>query len=296
MSINKLVKFCDSKYIERKQQCLDCPNRKQGECSSCNCSKCFQEMFFSSGRTFNCVSSTYSYVCRYIYQYSSELQYLLNIYSSLFVDENGNQKLDKINIISIGCGPCSEAFALENFLKDINFTGDVSFCGYDLNKHWETIHSQVSSLLPFKMNFYYQDCFEHISNVDNYQYPNVLILNYVLSDIAKNGDLQKFIESITSELVDKMPSKSIIIINDINHYNPRDAYEKFIRSMIQTNNIGYDSFSFIGYQYGKRYKYNNIFFSLGEKALLYLQKKYETKTNCSSAQLIVYKKSNKTIQ
>ena len=66
MSINKLVKFCDSKYIERKQQCLDCPNRKQGECSSCNCSKCFQEMFLSSGRTFNCVSSTYSYVCRYI--------------------------------------------------------------------------------------------------------------------------------------------------------------------------------------------------------------------------------------
>lgn len=208
----------------------------------------------------------------YIYQYSSELQYLLNIYSSLFVDENVNQKLDKINIMSIACGPCSEVFAFENFLKDINFTGDVSFCGYDLNKYWETIHSQVSFLLPFKMSFYYQDCFEHILNVDNYQYPNVLILNYALSDIAKNGDLQKFIESITSEFVDKMPSKSIIIINDINHYNPRDAYGKFIRSMNQTNNIGYDSFSFIGHKYSKRHKYNNIFFSLGEKALLYLQK------------------------
>lgn len=50
MSINKLVKFCDSKYIERKQRCLDCPNRKQGECSSCNCSKCFQENVFLFGK------------------------------------------------------------------------------------------------------------------------------------------------------------------------------------------------------------------------------------------------------
>ena len=295
MSINKLVEFCNSLYNKRTQQCLDCPNKKQGDCSSSNCSKCFQEMFFSLGRTFNCVHSTCSYVCRYIYQYSSELQYLLKKYRFLFVDENGNQNFDKINIMSIGCGPCSEAFAFESFLKDINFVGNVSFCGYDINTKWETIHNQVSSLLPFKINFYYQDCFKHISSSDEYQYPNILILNYVLSDIVRNGNIKEFIRRITSELVDKMPAKSIIIINDINHMDPREYYVMFIREINKSNNISYDSLSFIGYQYGQRYKYNNVFFSLKEKTMLYLQKKYQTKTNCTSAQLIVYKRSNKVV-
>ena len=267
--------------------------KKEGTCISCNCSQCFQEMFFSIGRTFNCIYSTYSYVCRYIYQYSSEILHLLYHHKFIFISEKGEQRQDNINILSIGCGPCSEIFAFNSFLKYINYTGNISFCGFDICSEWKSIHSKISSLIPFNIDFHYENCIRYIGDTQNYQYPNILILNYVLSDICKNGDINEFINNITNNLIDKMPAKSIIIINDINHYNPRYFYNELIKKIKHNNNIGYNCLHFIGYQYGQKYKYNNIFFSLGQKNLSFLQKKYNTKTICSSAQLIIFKKNNK---
>ena len=293
MPINDLVRFSNSEYLIRNSQCPDCPNREQGKCLSTNCSTCFQDMFFGGKRTFNCICSTHSYVCRYIYQYSSEILHLLKVLKPFFVDEEGNAKMQNINILSIGCGPCSEAFGFDLFLKEIKYTGNVIFNGYDSNTIWETVHNKVKSVLPFEVNLYSENCFDYIDSISEYTYPNVLIMNYLLSDICKHGNINDFIDSVTENIIDKMPPRSIIIVNDINFLIPRDYYKILIRKANISNNAGQISLSFIGYDYGQKYNYNHTFFSLNEKSINYLITKYGTKTSCTSAQLVILKKSNK---
>ena len=293
MPINELVRFAHSEYSKKQLQCLECPNKEQGQCSSCNCSMCFQDMFFRKGRTFNCIYSTNSYVCRYIYQYSSEILHLLKQLRPFFIDENMNPKFEKLNILSIGCGPCSEAFAFDLFLKEISYTGAVIFNGYDSNVIWETTHAKVKSVLPFEVNIFSENCFDHINSAPNYEFPNILIMNYLLSDICKHGNIDDFINNVVENIIDKMPPKSAVIINDINFMNPRDYYKSLIDKVNINNNAGHASLSIIGYNYGNRYNYNHTFFSLTEKSINFLVKNYGTKTSCTSAQLVIFKKSNK---
>ena len=293
MPINELVRFCNSQYISKAQQCPDCPNKEQGKCSSSNCSTCFQDMFFGAGRRFNCICSTYSYVCRYIYQYSSEILHLLRVFKKFFVDEQNNFKLEDIDILSIGSGPCSEAFAFDLFLKEISYKGNITFNGYEINNIWETVHSRVKQVLPFDVNLYYADCFTSIGSTEDFQYPNVLIMNYLLSDICKHGDIEDFLKNVVDLIINKMPPKSMIIVNDINLWKPRDYYKTLIDKVNENNNSGHASFSFIGYSYGIRYPYNHTIFSLTEKSINYLTSKYGTKIYCTSSQLVILKKSNK---
>lgn len=292
MIINQLVKYCHENYSLKKGQCSLCPNHEFGQCSSKNCSLCFSAMFFNSGRTFNCVNSTYSYVCRYIYQYYSEILFLLRAIKTVFTD-NGVQKYEHINVTSIGCGPCSEAFSVNSFFKEINFNGKIVYNGYDLNNQWQNIHAQLKQILPFDLNFIYENCFLHMKSISQEEYPNLLILNYVLSDIYKNGNINEFIESLVDVIIDKMPSRSIIIINDINHYNPRDYYKIIIKKVGLKNNIRCLSASFSGYPYGNIHRSYYSYIPLKQETIQGLIKLYETKFICSSAQLVIYKKSDK---
>ena len=293
MPINKLVQYCHSEYLLKVEQCSQCPNRAQGSCTSKNCSTCFQEMFFeNTGRTFNCVCSTYSYVCRYIYQYSSEILHILKLLKPWFKDENGI-KIDSLNVLSIGCGPCSEVFAVDSFLKEIEYNGTITYNGFDTNSIWGDVQNKAKAILPFSVNISTQNCFDYIRATSNYTYPNVLILNYLLSDICIHGNITQFINDVVENIIDPMPSRSIIIINDINLRNPRDYYKSLIQKINIKNNAGQIAFSFIGYTYGHRYNYNHTFFSLKEESIEMLIKMYGTKTLCTSAQLVILKKSNK---
>ncbi|OAV71934.1 hypothetical protein Barb4_00305 [Bacteroidales bacterium Barb4] len=260
MPINQLVKFCHSEYLLKIGQCSQCPNKAQGACISKNCSTCFQEMFFGTDRTFNCECSTYSYVCRYIYQYSSEILHLLKLVTSFFKDDSGI-KIDKLNIMSIGCGPCSEVFAIESFLKEIDYDNrNVSFTGFDSNNIWSNVHNEIPKVLPFSTNILYQDCFTHIQSSSNYTYPNILIMNYLLSDICKHGNITQFIDDVVKHIIDKMPSRSMVIINDINLWDPRDYYKSLIQKINIRNNAEQIPLSFIGYNYGYRHSCSHTFF------------------------------------
>lgn len=291
MSRNQLVQYCHSQYALKEGQCPDCPNKEQGLCVSKNCSTCFHDMFFrGKERSFNCICSTYSYVCRYIYQYSSEIIYLLRLIKSIFT---GEHKLENLNIMSIGCGPCSEAFAIELFCDEIKYEGNISYCGFDLNPIWEEVHSFVTDNLSFPASIITEDCFQYIESKQDFSYPNILIFNYLFSDIAVRGNLNQFITDVVEKIIDKMPAKSIIIVNDINHYMSRDYYKVLIRKSNIKNNITQASLSFSGYQYGDRYSYNNAFFYLKEDSLKKLISLYDTRTLCKSAQLLMLKRSNK---
>ena len=292
MPINRTIKYCHERYSLKNGQCKECPNMEIDLCHSKNCGNCFTQIFFQGNRTYNCICSTYSYVCRYMLQYSSEILYALEKFKELFTSENG---IKHINAMSIGCGPCSELFAIEQFIKTIEYNLDVVFNGFDKNNIWSDVQQKVIEVIPFRVNICFENCFDFINSNNSFSFPNMLILNYVLSDIVKsNGDIDNFIESIVTEIIDKMPNKSIIIINDINHNTQARDYYKIILDKIEVKNIiSQKSCSFQGYKYGAVYKKNNIFDVVHPKNLRHLTYAYNTKTFCSSAQLLIFKKSNK---
>ncbi|MBB4623802.1 hypothetical protein [Parabacteroides faecis] len=300
MSINELVQYSHSLYSKKQGQCSDCPNKEQGSCTSTNCSSCFQNMFFGNGsRTFNCVCSTYSYVCRYIFQYSSEVLHLFRVLKRWFKDESGI-RINDLNVMSIGCGPCSELFAVDSILKEIGYTGNVTYDGFDTNDIWTDVQNKVKNILPYNVNIINQDCFDYLKSTPHYTYPNILIINYLLSDILKRGDLSSFISEMTEHIIDKMPPRSMIIINDINHYDVRNYYKEIISKSNSNNIISQATLGFIiNYEKNKKdmrayeYSYNGIFSPFKEAVIRFLVSMYATKTSCTSAQLVVIKKSDK---
>jgi hypothetical protein len=128
-------------------------------------------------------------------------------------------KEDNLNIVSIGCGPCSEAFALDSFLTEIGYKykNKINFIGFDMNPVWEDVQNKVKECITqFPINIETKDCFEYIKSKPDFIYPNILILNYVLSDVYKHDDIDIFIKNTVSDIINQMPDQSIIIVNDIN--------------------------------------------------------------------------------
>ncbi|GGK02940.1 hypothetical protein GCM10007084_27810 [Parabacteroides faecis] len=202
--------------------------------------------------------------------------------------------------MSIGCGPCSELFAVDSILKEIGYTGNVTYDGFDTNDIWTDVQNKVKNILPYNVNIINQDCFDYLKSTPHYTYPNILIINYLLSDILKRGDLSSFISEMTEHIIDKMPPRSMIIINDINHYDVRNYYKEIISKSNSNNIISQATLGFIiNYEKNKKdmrayeYSYNGIFSPFKEAVIRFLVSMYATKTSCTSAQLVVIKKSDK---
>jgi hypothetical protein len=202
--------------------------------------------------------------------------------------------------MSIGCGPCSEAFAFNTFFDNINFNKkEVTFIGFDTNTIWNNVQNKVKALLPF-LDIITQNCFNHIACNDNFIFPNILILNYLLSDISKQGCLSQFILDVVTRIIDKMPSDSIVIVNDINHYSVRNYYKTLIQRANERNELKSAMLSFIvNYENSNykcesyKYSYFNIFHKFNELAIKALVSLYGTKTSCTSSQLTMYKNQTK---
>ena len=111
MERNQLAEFCNEKY-HRDEKCHDCPN----EVCHDSCINCLENIHNvnTKDRTYNCSNIAYCYTCKYIYRYSSEIEHLLETYINVF------KKTKKLNICSIGCGPCSELFGLYSFKRKHN--------------------------------------------------------------------------------------------------------------------------------------------------------------------------------
>ena len=94
-----------------------------------------------------------------------------------------------------------------------------------------------------------------------------------------------------------MPAKSIVILNDINSGGksdqPRDYFVKVIEKANINNNLGQKSFYFNGYSYGEKHDFNSVILSLGRKAIDKMITLFGTRTVCTSAQLVIRKRSNK---
>jgi len=293
MSIEKLVDFCHLKY-RRDKSCDDCPN--EDECFG-SCDKCLDSIHFRRiTRRYNCENIAYYYVCRYIYKYSSEVEYLINNIDEL-------SQLPELNIVSIGCGPATELFGFLNYMKRNNDQRHLHFRGFDLNNIWNNIHKQIKLITQddnrLKLDFFYYDVFDIFDQIERRgvsNSPNILFLQYLISDMdAHNYDVESFIDRLGKLMFSKMPLNSFLMINDINHNKQaRDYFEYMCKTFSQMHSISAYRFHFENrnkewfYAYGRRHPSNDITTSIPD----HVRCKYNPWDFCSSAQLVIRKRGN----
>lgn len=288
MILSQLVKHCDKKYTQGGQ-CSDC----ERDCQE-TCEKCLDAIHFNkTSRNYDCLNMTYCYVCKYVYRYSSEIDRLFARLKSL-------RKFKSYNILSIGCGPCTELIGVLRFLERSSRDTPVRFYGFDNNSIWKPIHHRITTLIDksehdIKARFSYKDALDMIKKLDLGKHtwrPNLIILQYVISDMVKNKlDVARFFRDIKKEIVPYMPKNSYIIINDINHYSVRNHFEK-LASLISKK---HDTWVFRGhfdhnyrnaYDYGLKHTTNKLTSKIPDE----IDDNFNPWNFCSSAQMVIKKK------
>lgn len=298
MPINELVDFCYENY-NRIEKCSNCPN--PNICKD-TCEDCLDDTYYKDKkRVQNCENITFCYVCNYIYKYSSEIEHLLN---------NINlEGIEEFNILSLGCGPCSDLFGFNNYFEKNENIKKISYRGIDINPIWKPIQNKIKNVFfnkNIEVKIFYQDVIEIVNKLrirNNPIVSNFLVLNYALSDILnKYEDIRNFKEDFVGNLINnliiKMPLNSFIIINDINlgkdSTHPRTYYETFYNKISETKRVYPKRFHFAKnepkyYKYGTKHNNNRISSEILKKISDNTNslKIFNPRRSCTSAQIAV---------
>lgn len=295
---NEIIKYCDEYYIKNKQNGIKC----SGECShdycNCNgfCSNCMEELTWNkpNGRTnYDCEKLTSYYVCKFLNRFSSEIYHALN---SSFISEK-LMKLEKFNILSLGCGPASDIIAFDSFNKNhMANPVDIYYRGVDIAEAWQHIHQKLEYLAeennysqPF---FSYSDVFEKIGDVP-IKDVNILVVQNLISTFVRTGcdsKLNVFLDNLIINVINYMPNNSIIIINDINSCNLlRDRWLKDVIIKLKSSpRGGHYNIMYFDRNYGNtnwiKHLNNSIEFEYPAEFNPFF---YEHWDNCSSVQLLI---------
>jgi len=217
MSINQLVQYCMGSY-NKDGCCVPCGN----DCKCIGEEDCYQCIKYihainTIDRKYNCNNIVFNYVIKHIYRYSSEIEILFNQFEFF-------QRVKNFRIASIGCGPSSELFGIKQFITNHHLSPIFEYIGFDFNLQWNQIQNKIIEIFGDTVQFSNEDIFSYYEQHPG-RLPNVLILNYVLSDIVKfnrNG-VEDFVTNLL-DLFNRMPN-SCMIINDISYYE-RDLFRR----------------------------------------------------------------------
>lgn len=289
--IQELVNYCSTCYdfVSGKAPFVN------GQCVSCV--KCLKEIHFNreSNRKYDCLAMCYYYVCCDIYRYATEMIWLFHD------KELGlKQRKSPLKICSIGCGPCSELVAFEEYYKKYQLSFEFTYDGFDTNEIWNPVQKYVKSISSHPENITFhnhkEDVFDYYTKHDTK--PNLIVLNYVLSDILKHekDNFQIFLNKL-DEFIQKLPSCAILINdinNGVNENYPRYYYESIIKMV--SNNVQPDKCAVKESHFPDSKKYYHTYGTPREKnSLLFkvpeeISNKFATNTECHSAQLLIVKK------
>ena len=291
MLIDTIVNYCDEQYKKKK-----CDNCTYGEHCPGTCDRCLHYIHTPSDapvpRQYDCHNMANFYTCKYSYKYMSELVYAFQQLKDL-------KDKKHLKVMSIGCGPSTELFALD-YLKETGVYqfDTIEFRGVDAAKKvWMDIHKQIKlyNKDKYKTKFYYSDITELIDTIVKVNWvPDLIVFQYVFSDMEKHcpqEKLQSFISKIAEFINDDMDSNTYIVLNDINLTTAmgggREHFDKLLR---QISNSDSRQFHFNNsnkanhYNYGIEYESNPLVYD--NPTCLDDYKPY---TSCASAQLIIKK-------
>lgn len=284
MGVENLINYCNELYsnADTECRCEDCNNDCKGSCE-----KCLDSIHFGDNRRYNCMNSMNYYVCKYSYKYLSEIANIF--YRNDFIDSK-----EQVNIISIGCGPCTDLMGIEQYIDNNSLDIKIKYRGIDLNDNWKYIHRFIKrDLNEYDIKFLYDDVFNVFNTSKKIGKYDILFLQYLISDMVKYNDentMNLFIDNLVNKIIFNMPIGSLVIINDINHNSARKYYEIILNKMWQEG-IRYncDRLHFNNsaranhYNYGCEYDDNDLVCNVPEE----IQMNYNPWMFCSSAQLII---------
>ena len=196
--------------------CQNCVNAKK--CEGCNTCKCYDScihplhQYNSNGKTYNCLNMAYNYVVKHFYRFASEIEIAFRvIYNTERQNWNSN-----INVVSLGCGPSSELYGIINELHNQQSNLGVSYHGFDTNVIWQKIWNlNIDICKQHNVTYTTDDMFAYYTEHSD-EHIDILILNYLLSDVARNMQNEEktaFLDKL-AEFIDVMDVQ-YVIFNDI---------------------------------------------------------------------------------
>ena len=181
--------------------------------------------------TYTCKKITYHYVLRFLNRFASEIA------SAMHGINFGNAT--KMNVISLGCGPGSEVYGIIKALRNRNLRIALDYQGYDLNYVWnDVIYLSKTALANtgHRIEFYQQDMFSSFVGFPR-EKVNLLILNYLLSDVEKfssrvdKSQVKTFIGNLAWFIL--INNVRNILFNDNNYYGNDGELDSGVQLMLQ---------------------------------------------------------------
>ena len=300
--IHSVLENCDERH--KNHNCFGC---NYLEFCQNNCQKCLDHIHNPNHapkgappRTYDCQHMADVYTCKYACRYTSEVVYALR----RLIEIKTNNYL---RVLSFGCGPCTDLFALDYMKKNCELTyQNIDYVGIDYSQEvWERIHKNIESYKSefCKTYFYYSDMCEFIHEIAEWDWtPNLIIFQYVFSDMIRHsgkGRTISFIDTFANYYNDKVQSNTYMILNDVNlgvEYNGGREffdilYNKLNNSSMKKGRFCNDNskspYYPRGYTYGENsygeFQDNSNLFDIGE------WHSYAPYDTCASAQMLIYK-------
>lgn len=291
MLINEIVSSCDKRYLNK-----ECSNCSYGENCPNRCDKCLHYIHSPSEapapRKYDCPNMADFYVCKYSYKYTSEMIYALR----QLRDIKGRKSL---KVLSIGCGPCTELFALD-YLKE---TGkykyeEIEFRGIDpLRDVWGNIHKEIKRYNNdvYANKFFNKNIIELIDTIIEVRWlPQLVVFQYVFSDMQKNTsrtEINRFIDKLSEFINNMMEYDTYIVLNDINLSTRWGGGREYFDAILsKVHNCSYFRYHFSNsnkpnhFHYGEEYDDNSLIINIPRDI-----RQYDPYNSCASAQLLIKK-------
>jgi len=301
MLIHEILNKCIGRY--EKPECEQCEDCSYGECCPHDCEKCLDYLHNPNHapenapeRKYDCVHMADFYTCKYSCRYTSELMYAIQRCVDI-------QDIDKLKVLSFGCGPCTDLFALDALKEKRLISFDnIQYRGVDYSKEvWANIHRNITELKKENMNvrFFYKDACQLIDEIANGSWtPNLIVFQYVFSDMQKHttsDDIRHFINTFAKYYNNKISPNTYVILNDINlgcsYGGGRDHFDSLLNKLRNgiysknyfCNDNSTSSYYPRGYTYGDELPDNRNYFNLSGL------RKFSPFDTCASAQMIIKK-------
>ena len=302
--LNAILSACNNRYERPCEQCEDC---SYGEYCPHDCEKCLDYIHnpnhAKSGapdRKYDCTHMADFYTCKYSCRYTSEIMYAVERCRDL-------HNLQKMKVLSFGCGPCTDLFAIDELRKrNILSYNRLEYRGVDYSKNvWRWIHRDIKSFENHDCNikFFYNDACDLINTIEAGTWvPNLIVFQYVFSDMQKHTDAQSindFINTFAKYYNDKICANTYIILNDVNlgldFGGGREFFDRLYRklndSICRKGRFCNDNSTSVryprGYTYGEdsdgEFPENKNWFDWT------LWRRYSPFATCASAQMIIKK-------
>lgn len=304
--LQTILSKCDKRYDDICEQCVDC---SYGENCPHDCEKCLDYIHNPSHapvgapkRKYDCTHMADMYTCKYACRYTSEIVYALRRFRGL-------QNKSQIKVLSFGCGPCTDLFAID-FLKHENEMGfqSIEYRGIDYSEDvWWNIHQDIKDFESdnLKIQFYYEDMCEIIHEIAQGRWtPNLIVFQYVFSDMHKHTGFKNtrdFINIFAQYYNDKVAPNTYMVLNDVNlgiSYGGGREYFDLLYSKISNsfmrkgrfcNDNARNQYYSRGYPYGE--DSDGEFPDNANLFHLQLLRRYSPFNTCASAQMLIKKEA-----